>query len=107
MLFFHSTQHVPHLQRYTQLECWDWIERVLGRQLPGNDLPSVLKDGCILCELVNTMFNGVIKIIHPPDSQPYELRDVCFSSPNLPKTLFFNVTEFNFFHRTLHNFWTF
>ena len=82
---------------------------MLGRQLPGNDLPSVLKDGCILCELVNTMFNGVIKIIHPPDSQPYELRDVCFSSlPSSPtsQTLLFNVTEFNFFHRTLHNFWT-
>lgn len=93
---------------------------MLGRQLPGNDLPSVLKDGCILCELVNTMFNGVIKTIHPPDSQPYELRDVCF-----PSFLFFFRTKLNnsdgrffffFFHitfhtfphnnRTLHNSWT-
>ena len=61
----------------SQLECWDWIERVIGRQLPGNDIHAVLMDGCVLCELLNVMFSGVIRIIHPPGSPAYELRDVC------------------------------
>ena len=93
-----ETTTTPGTQQ--QLECWDWIERVLGRQLPGNDLGAVLKDGCVLCELINKMFQDmgeepVIKGVHPPRSSDYELRDVCLKKPpQPPHSFFWNFTYF-------------
>jgi len=44
-------------------EIADWIGNVLGESLPGEDLAEVLKNGVILCKLINKIKPGSVKKI--------------------------------------------
>merc|ERR1712083_1219639 len=42
-------------------EVRDWIEAVLGEPLPSGDYEEVLKDGVVLCKMMNKIEEGAIK----------------------------------------------
>merc|ERR1711935_714258 len=44
-----------------QKEVLDWIQEVLEEPLPSGDFAEVLKDGVILCRLMNKIVPGAIK----------------------------------------------
>merc|ERR1719291_720411 len=44
-----------------QKEVLNWIQEVLGEPLPSEDFAEVLKDGVILCRLMNKIVPGAIK----------------------------------------------
>ena len=44
-----------------QKEVLNWIQEVLGEPLPSEDFVEVLKDGVILCRLMNKIVPGAIK----------------------------------------------
>lgn len=41
----------------------DWIEAVLGEKLPPGNYEDILKDGVILCKLINKLAPGSVKKI--------------------------------------------
>ena len=47
--------------KFEQKEVLDWIQEVLEEPLPSGDFAEVLKDGVILCRLMNKIVPGAIK----------------------------------------------
>ena len=50
-------------------EARDWIEMTLGESLPDEDLMDTLKDGTILCRLLNVVTPGSTK--YKPSKMPF------------------------------------
>lgn len=46
-----------------EAELLTWIEDVLGEKLPKGDYEDILKDGVILCQLINKIAPGSVKKI--------------------------------------------
>lgn len=46
-----------------EAEVLEWIEAVLGEKLPKGDYEDILKDGVILCQLINKLAPGSVKKI--------------------------------------------
>lgn len=44
-------------------EILEWIEQVLGEKLPAGNYEDILKDGVILCQLINKIVPGSVKKI--------------------------------------------
>lgn len=50
-------------------EAQEWIETILGRKFPaGVPYEDVLRDGMVLCEVINKMAPGSVKKIHTSGS---------------------------------------
>ena len=47
--------------RQSSLKYFQWIEAVMGEPLPAGDFADVLKDGVILCKLINKIQPGSVK----------------------------------------------
>lgn len=42
-------------------KCLDWIGQIIGEQLPAGQFEDVLRDGIILCKLINAIKPGSVK----------------------------------------------
>ena len=40
---------------------WKWVQSVLGETIPTGDFGDVLKDGVVLCKLINKLQPGSVK----------------------------------------------
>ena len=47
--------------RQSSLKYFQWIEAVMGEPLPAGDFADVLKDGVVLCKLINKIQPGSVK----------------------------------------------
>ena len=43
------------------MKYFQWIEAVMGEPLPAGDFADVLKDGVVLCKLINKIQPGSVK----------------------------------------------
>jgi ankyrin repeat protein len=53
-----------------QANAKEWMERVLGTSLAESDIHKLCKDGTVLLTLLNKMFPGSIRRMHPAGSAP-------------------------------------
>lgn len=58
--FFHLSQARNKEQ---EAEVLTWIENVLGEKLPPGNYEDILKDGVVLCKLINKLAPGSVKKI--------------------------------------------
>merc|ERR1711956_162434 len=73
--------------RKPEQEVRDWIEAVLEEPLPAGDYEEVLKDGVVLCRMMNKIvqsFLGAIKKYGVPDEEVFQTPDL-FEARNIPQ----------------------
>ena len=77
---------------------WTWIEESLNEKLPGADLGAVLKDGVVLCRLVNRIKPNTIRKINTRDIALMKMENIklyleaCWSF-GLPSTTLFTTSD--------------
>jgi Ras GTPase-activating-like protein IQGAP2/3 len=84
-----------------QAEAKEWIETILGKQLPDADLWKSLGNGVILCELANAIWpkEHPVNRIHPAGSFSFKLIENidmflnAISTHGMPKTDLFTPTD--------------
>jgi len=54
---------MPARNKEQEAEVVEWIEQVLGEKLPSQPYEDLLKDGVILCNLINKIIPGAVKKI--------------------------------------------
>lgn len=53
-----------------EAECLSWISQVTGERFPpGTSLPHLLRDGQVLCRLINKLSPGSVPKIHTSGAQ--------------------------------------
>lgn len=55
--------NVQKRNKEVEAEVLDWISKVLGEPLPPGEFENILKDGVILCNLMNKLAPGSVKKI--------------------------------------------
>jgi len=60
-----ASKRDPQLER----EVLDWIEAVLGQKLPSGNYEDILRDGTILCQVMNKLMPGCIPKINTSGGQ--------------------------------------
>jgi hypothetical protein len=77
---------------------WQWIEASLDEKLKGDDLGAVLKDGTVLCRLINRIKPNSIKKINQRDIALMKMENIklyleaCFGL-GLPSTSLFTTSD--------------
>ena len=56
-----QVNHKVHKNCKTHQMCCKWVEAVMGEPLPSGDFGEVLKDGVVLCKLMNKLQPGSVK----------------------------------------------